>query len=68
MPPWFYIPMHLDARLTAQEKETLHKWLIPDKKPDAEKKEPAAEKKDEPDKKEPAAEKKGPEKAAPDKK
>jgi Haem-binding domain len=69
MPPWFYIPMHLDARLTAQEKETLHKWLIPEKKPDAEKKEPAADKKEPaPEKKDEPAEKKEPEKAAPVKK
>jgi hypothetical protein len=47
MPPWFYIPMHLDARLTQQEKDTLHRWLITDKK-DEKKEAPPAEKKEAP--------------------
>lgn len=28
MPPWFYIPMHPDARLSAREKELLKGWLL----------------------------------------
>jgi hypothetical protein len=31
MPPWFYLPMHPDARLTAQEKDLLRSWLVPSK-------------------------------------
>jgi hypothetical protein len=31
MPPWFYLPMHPEARLSAQEKETLKGWLAPPK-------------------------------------
>jgi len=33
MPPFQYIyPLHLGARLSAAEKETLHRWLAPGKK------------------------------------
>ncbi len=28
MPPWFYIPMHPDARLNDAEKNTLKTWLL----------------------------------------
>jgi hypothetical protein len=31
MPPWFYLPMHPDAKLTAQEKDLLKGWLVPGK-------------------------------------
>jgi hypothetical protein len=31
MPPWFYLPMHPAAKLTAQEKDTLKAWLVPSK-------------------------------------
>jgi hypothetical protein len=26
MPPWFYLPVHRDAALTAQDRATLHQW------------------------------------------
>jgi hypothetical protein len=35
MPPWFYIPLHLDARLSDQEKQALKAWLLANKKPKA---------------------------------
>jgi hypothetical protein len=31
MPPWFYLPMHPDARLSAHEKDLLRAWLAPSK-------------------------------------
>jgi hypothetical protein len=31
MPPWFYLPMHPDARLSKQEKDQLKAWLVPPK-------------------------------------
>lgn len=31
MPPWFYLPMHPDARLTDAEKALLKSWFIPNK-------------------------------------
>jgi cytochrome c551/c552 len=31
MPPWFYLPMHPDARLSKQEKDLLKGWLVPPK-------------------------------------
>jgi hypothetical protein len=31
MPPWFYLPMHPDAKLSAQEKDLLMAWLVPPK-------------------------------------
>jgi|GraSoiStandDraft_4_1057263.scaffolds.fasta_scaffold1074621_1 hypothetical protein len=31
MPPWFYLPMHPDARLSPQQKELLMSWLAPPK-------------------------------------
>jgi hypothetical protein len=31
MPPWFYLPMHPDARLSAHEKDVLKAWLVPAK-------------------------------------
>lgn len=38
MPPWFYLPMHPDGRLSDADKATLKTWLLakpkaPDKKP-----------------------------------
>ncbi len=32
MPPWFYLPMHPDARLSDAEKATLKTWLLANKK------------------------------------
>lgn len=29
MPPWFYLPMHPDARLTRKDKQILKTWLVP---------------------------------------
>jgi hypothetical protein len=31
MPPWFYLPMHPDAKLTTAEKDLLKNWLVPPK-------------------------------------
>jgi cytochrome c551/c552 len=31
MPPWFYIPLHPDAKLSDAEKATLKAWLVPGK-------------------------------------
>src|SRR5262245_7649283 len=30
MPPWFYLPLHPDARLDERKKAILKKWLLPD--------------------------------------
>jgi hypothetical protein len=31
MPPWFYLPLHPDARLSKEDKATLKAWLVPPK-------------------------------------
>jgi hypothetical protein len=31
MPPWFYLPMHPEAKLSTQEKDLLRAWLVPPK-------------------------------------
>jgi hypothetical protein len=41
MPPWFYLPLHPDAKLSAEDKATLKAWLVPPKPEKSEKAEPA---------------------------
>jgi hypothetical protein len=28
MPPWYYLPLHPDARLDAEDRETLRRWAL----------------------------------------
>jgi hypothetical protein len=41
MPPWFYLPMHPKAKLSADEKATLKAWMLPPKDDKKEDKKPA---------------------------